>query len=494
MRKVTITPAMRKEEEELRSDSFLNQITGIGVNGRDATRGGKIVWDKPMSEEEVERIYAGSGLAKRICDLLPKDALRQWVEPNKFEQLKETLEADRKLGVRSMFKKGASWGRMYGRAHIFINTGEDSTQWEKPLDLKQVREIKSLLLLNRWELVVDGTDIENDPSDSRFGMPRCYRLAPHRVVMATKGTLAKIHHSRLLTFHGSALGLRLWITNNFSDDSIFHNLMDPLTDFIQSNRGVAVAMNRFRESVHSIKNLAQDVGSGSTKGIQKRINYVIAVMSVLGERVIDLDNEKIEFFENSFAGVPDVLDRFQKILAANTEYPAIVLFQESPEGSMGGNGSSELEGYYNTVGEYQEDQLRPLLDRYYEVLFAAKNGPTRGQVPKEWSYTFPKLWQMTRLETAQAEFQEAQADTERINKGTQDEIDIIEKRFPDKADQMTPADKDAMREAMAQEKAARAAQVQAALEQGGPVVKQAEEEPDPKAPAGKTPKPAKQGK
>ena len=479
--RIKITPRMEKDSLTLHQDGLSNYVTGLGIEGVDNRKNAKLSWNGVMAEPAAERIYGSGFLAKRIIDKLPSDALRRNIEVVGFDNDADVKKEMRRLKVRPTFKKAAIWGRLYGGAHVFVNDGSDPSTWNQPLDLAKLQQIKSLLVLNRWEMPVSGNSFESDIVE-RFGLPNLYRLTPHRVATPDpKVTLASIHHTRLISFHGAELPLRLFITNAHYHDSIFNLIAEQLTDYLQANAGISAALQRFRLVIHGIQNLSDYTGAGQRDKIKKRIRDLQLVLSVLGEMVVDQEKEKIDVHTDNYAGVNDIIEQLKGLLAACTEYPKIVLFNESPEGSMGGNGSSELEGYYNTVEDYQEDTLRPRYDRFFEILFACKQGPTKGTNPDDWSYTFPPLWQMSRGDVAKAELAEAQADDLRLQQGVLNEIQIMENRYPDIADQMSDQDKQqflddkAMKEAQQQELANRM------LAQTGPIPKTGKGQPDPNA-------------
>jgi len=128
-------------------------------------------------------------------------------------------------------------------------------------------------------------------------------------------------------------------------------------------------------------------------------------------------DDEFERKPTPLSGMPDLLDRFMKRLAASFDMPVTVLFGESPAG-LNATGASEIRNYYDRIKSRQKTDLLPQLRRLLRLLFIAKKGPTSGAVPKKWSIAFRSLWQPTDQETADAYAKFAAGDTANVNAGT----------------------------------------------------------------------------
>ncbi len=424
-----------------KKDGWMSALTGMGIPGKDKRITGKIEWQGLLfNEHRAEAIVGGSNLARRIVEHLPYEATRQGVKLEGFEDDEQPVQdALDELDVWANFFTGWSWARQFGGAGLLMVTDEeDEADLELPLWKvrrdgtkvlnPRVGKIKNLVPFNRWELTTWSSDIDTDLASPNFRKPKYYRLN------AVSGGIrvpinVKIHYSRIIRFDGSTLGPLLFIRNNYWHDSIFSGLMTSFQDYDMSHEGVAQVLAEFRFIIHKMPNLAEMVADGKNVAIQKRLAASASLRNTTGVQVID-GEEEVTVESEAFSGVDAMLDRMANRFAAHTEYPKIVLFNESPEGSMGGNGSSEMDVWHSTVGARQRTYLGPRFDQLMEVLLASPEGPTGGQVPDDWTYSFPPLAQESAKEKAEREKAEAETDGLRMDQGVKDAVDIIQERFP----------------------------------------------------------------
>lgn len=434
----------------VKNDSWASFAQGLGIMGRDKRTAGNQQWTGNLfTETQAEQTLAGSNLARRLVEYLPYEATRQWIELKGFEDDEKAIcDAMEMIDVQHAFFTAWCWARTYGGSGLIMMTeeGEDALElpmWKVQKDFTKPPElvnpdnrITSLIPCNRWELEPWSSDIDTDLTSPNFRKPIFYRLS-----VVTGGIRVplniKIHFTRIIRFDGNPLPPLLFIRNNYWGDSIFTGLMEGMRDYDMSHSGVARILNEYRMIVHKMPDIAEKIANGQDKGIRKRVMAAIASRNSTGEMVVDKE-EDIEIHADTFAGVDAMLDRMGNRFAAHTEYPKIILFNESPEGGLGSKGNSELESWYNTVEARQHTYLAPKIDQFLRVFLAMKKGPLQGTVPDDWSYEFASLWQESAMDQATREKLEAEADDIRINQGTQDAVDIMEKRFPEKLEDKDP--------------------------------------------------------
>lgn len=416
-----------------RNDDWNNLVTGLGVSGKDkrlATRGS---WTGLlMTEQRAEELVAGNNLARRIVELLPYECTREPLEfKNIDEKLQEVEDALDRLNAREAFFTAHSWAMQFGGAGVLMVTDEPEKALGEPLAIDRVSEVKSLVVFNRHELDVWAQDICTDLASPNFRKPEYYRLNVRSGGVRVQ-TNVRIHHSRLIRFDGQALPPLLNIRNKFWGDSVFSGLGEALRDWDSSFAGVAQVLGEFRFNVHKINGAAELIAAGNLTKLIARLQAASASRNLTGSMLIDKEEEDVTSQSETFAGVPEILDSLANRFVSHTPYPKIVLFNESPEGAMGSKGTTELEGWYNTVESKQRTYYGPKWDQLLEVLFASRKGPFAGRPPQDWSYDFRPLWQESEKEKAEREKLEAEADDLRINQGVQDEVDIQARRYPDK--------------------------------------------------------------
>lgn len=407
------------------SDAWANILTGLGIKNRDKRMSSQAQYNGPMVERDAEELYASEALARRIIDLLPFEAIREWIEfKEKDVQQPVDDECDR-LGARKKIIKAWKFARLYGGSGIFINTGEPAEKVKEPLDLNSIKEIKSLVVFNRYELYVDTTNIETDITMPDFDMPKSYELMSRG---RTAVAIAKIHASRIIRFDGVELPTLLRVSNQYWGDSVFSGINEALRDFGVSCGSIAHIIQEFRMLVYSVQNLAQDVVAGNQDKIMERMQLMNLSRSVLGAFVMDKDGESMESMSANVTNLEKLIEVLRKRLQSVTEIPHTILFNESPSG-LSSTGKSEERMWYDYVASMQEQYLAPKLDQLFQAIFAARSGPYRGTEPKNWAYDFVPLWQLSNKERAEVEKLEMEKDTGYINAGVIESSEIREDRY-----------------------------------------------------------------
>jgi phage-related protein (TIGR01555 family) len=100
-------------------------------------------------------------------------------------------------------------------------------------------------------------------------------------------------------------------------------------------------------------------------------------IQILGE------NDSYESHQYTFGGIADVYDRFMMDVAGAAETPVTKLFGRSPAG-MNATGESDMQNYYDTIEEKQENELRPVYDKLLPIIMMS----TFGAVPDDFDYDF----------------------------------------------------------------------------------------------------------
>lgn len=405
-------------------DGWANMLTGLGVAGADKRNAGIALYNGALQEWDAEQLYASDPLARRMCDLLPDEGTRKWIEEADIE--KEITDDCLRLNVREKFNEAWKASRQYGGAGIYVNTGDSIEELGKPLDENNIKKIKALTVFNRWELWVNSTDVERDLNHPNFGMPVRYYLQP-RGSMGQK--MVPIHNSRIIRFDGLKLPRLLFIQNNFWSDSMFTAIYELLRDFNVAVAGVANVVQDLRVFWYQIKGLADAIANGQEALVQKRIQMANLARSVIGAHILDAE-EKMGSEQQTYRGIEELVEVIKSRLQYASSIPHTILFNESPAGGLNGAGGHELTTWYDHVHSIQEVFIRPKLDRFFKLLFLSKKGPTNGVIPEDWVYEFEHLLEADESEEAKNYYQMAQGDQIYADLGMDAGV-LLKKRFPD---------------------------------------------------------------
>ncbi len=415
------------------SDGWMNFFTGLNVPGKDSRTGNRVIWE-PMEEVMCEQVYGGDKIARRLVELLPDNAMREWItmrglDPDQLTAVNK--EVDR-LKVRKRFKQGWQFARLYGGAGTLVNVDDGQEDLIVPLDINNIKSVKSLWTFGRFELEVLAADVEYDLNSENFGMPNLYMLVPRNRTdqsIQMQRQIIKFHHSRIIRWDGMQLPRRIEITNRYWGDSVLSPFLDILRDHKNAVGTLAHILADFRVSIIKMKGLADMIANNQEDSVHKRIELMNLAKSVVGSLLIDADEEDFSYMTSSLEGVTDIIDTLKKDMTASQDAPHNVLFNESPAGGLNGAGESNMRTWYDFIHSQQDEYLRPNLLRLFEILMNSSEGPTAGQEPDDWTFTFNSLWQQTDEEIAKTRYQTAQADDIYLNHGVLQPQEVRDSRF-----------------------------------------------------------------
>jgi phage-related protein (TIGR01555 family) len=393
-----------------RWDSWANALTGIGT-GRDKTTVTTFEADAQQNLATLEALYHNEDMAARICDEIPEMMLREGYEicADDQDSAGEVCDELTRLGASEAFVEGATWGRLYGGAAIWVGANDGQSS-EAPLNEANIRTIDFLHVIDRTCL--SPATYYDDPAGLKFGEPETYRIlvpfgvSPFGVISTTN---LVIHESRLVLFRGARTSPRRRRAQQGWDDSVLQRCFQILQMFAMNWASASQLMSDASQGVYKIKGLFDMLSGGNKDQLLQRMQIVDQTRSTARMLMVDADSEDFDRKPTPFAGIPDMLDRSAMRLAAAAGMPMTVLFGMSP-GGLNATGESDVRGWYDKIASKREQYLRPRFERLIKLVMLAKQGPTSGTELENWSLDFPPLWQMTATEESEVRYKVAQAD------------------------------------------------------------------------------------
>ncbi len=419
-----------------RADNWVNMVNGLGDVGRDRTAAARFHQKGATGNADVkywENVFAEDPIAHRIAALPAKEMVRQGFRMDLGDMSGDMqapiMAAYDKLGGALAFAEGISFARALGGAAIFVGADDDRAL-DQPLDLKRVRSVNFLKVLSRQNLVPETWYTAFDPKEPKAGEPEIFSLNIPSVGGATGQQHIRIHESRLLIFHGNVTTAERRARQQGWGDSVYVQTEQSLSLLWQSVMGLANAISDADQAVFSLEGLLDILKSGSEgdEAIRKRLSLLQHGRSVARAVALDAQHEKFEYVARSFAGYDTGLYALMYILSAACGIPVTLLFGRSPAG-LNATGDSDVRFFYDTIKSEQELRLGPQLRRLLEVLFAAKDGPTKGVTPAEWSITFRPLMQSSPVERADIRLKTAQADQIEITEGVISAVEAAQSHY-----------------------------------------------------------------
>lgn len=394
-----------------RLDSWVNTITGLG-GARDRTRGARVANFVPLTLYELDALYHGEDLPRKIVDALPSEALRVGWSCDDGGDLDRAI---RRWKAPQSLLDAWVWGRLYGRGAILIGTTDRLGAMDQPLDVSRLQpgDLAYLEVLDGLDLSV--ADYFEDSRNPNFGDPRTYYVNgtgnPGTLGSARVAANARVHASRLILFGGARTSARQRARNQGRDLSVLQACADVLRDVDQSWRSVMVLMQDLSQAVFKIDGLIQLIADGRSDVILDRMQVVDMARSVARAVVVDAEHESYEHTgAANVTGVDPLLVRAFQRLAAAADMPLTVLMGVSPAG-LNATGESDLRIWYAAADRARED-IEPQVYRLSYIIARCEGLDWSGEI--EW----PSLYAQTEKEAAEVAKLEADTDAVRIQSGT----------------------------------------------------------------------------
>ena len=377
-------------------DSLSNLAASLGAGKDKAAYDSFVLFD--LDRGQIEAMYRGDWLARKVVDIVPYDTVREWREwSGHRDDVVRVEAAERRLGLRKALQRALVLGRLYGGGAIVIGTGEtDPAALARPLDPDTMPRggLKFLHAVSRWQLAAPA--IDRDPLSPWFGEAVAYD-----VVAPGRGSL-RLHPSRVVRFLGNAwpdpsLGASVW------SDSVLLALYDAIHAVALTMAGATSLMHEAKVDVVTVPNLSEHLSSADTTAqFSARFAYASAMKSINNLLLLG-DGESWARQRIDFAGLPEMVRTFLQVAAGAADIPVTRLLGQSPAG-LSATGDSDTRNYYDMVSARQEIDLRPQLERLDRLILRSE-----GIDPAALSFAFRPLWQLDAAAKADVALAKAQA-------------------------------------------------------------------------------------
>lgn len=403
-----------------RGDGYLNVITGVGAQ-RDPTTQTFYAPEPILTQQQLEAIFEGDGIGRRIVEMPAEEMCRGWfdVVGDEGEGVQDYLET---LRMQQVFTDAAVWARLFGGSLVYLIL-EDGKDEQQPVDYKRIRKVVGAQVFDRWSVGFEPDRPSKDPILRLMGRPEFYNLTP-----LGGGFPIKVHESRVAYIPGRRLTASRRQTNGGWDASV---LQGAWTALQRHGTGMGYSSNILRDFVQSVlavKDLTAMIAAGREDVVERRIRLLDVSRSILNTIILDAEGEEYTKQSSSVAGLADILDRFAETLSAAVGIPITKLFGKAP-GGLNSTGEHDMRNYYDMLASEQNRMLDPLAETIVKMVFSAKDGPTSGREPKEWSVRWRSLDQPTQKETAELRKQVADTDKIYIDAGVLSSDEVAQSRF-----------------------------------------------------------------
>jgi len=362
----------------LTSGGFMNSITGAG-GAMDKTEYSYFTPTRLSNRQELETLYVQSWACQKFIDIPIDDMFLKWrefveMEPENIELMEE---AEKEFQITTRLSNAMKSGNLYGTGVCVILTKEAPP--EAPLDPDRMLpgDLVNILSFDRFDLTVFEKDW--DVTSTNYGKPLFYN------VQLKRGGQLRVHYSRVLRFDGvTPLSANSW--TNYDDDWGISDILAVITEIMTDSniaKGGAHLVNEASIPVQKIEDFADAVQGGGDceMTIAERMQATTLARSIY--RTVYMDkNDDLTRLDVTFSGLPELMDRYAKRLAASKDIPATRFWGQAPLG-LNATGEGDMKNYAIRVDSEKVDKLTDPLFILDQVLAAHKgvNEPVKYEFP-----------------------------------------------------------------------------------------------------------------
>lgn len=269
----------------------------------------------------------------------------------------------RRTQLIKKIQEGLCWGRLYGGAiGIMLIKGQGSPeQLAMPLALEEMvpGDFKGLMILDRWNGVSPSSELVDDISDPEYGLPDAYIVTD-----PVDGAMTRVHHTRCIRFVGNNLPFWERQAELYWGASVIESVFDELKK--RDNASWNIAQLTFLANLRVLKmnDIGQTLAATDPQSQAELYRTLTAqnwLASNMGIQIMDAA-DGFETHQYTFGGLADCYQQFIMDVSGAAEIPVTKLFGRSPSG-LNATGESDLQNYYDMIGEKQESILRPILNK-----------------------------------------------------------------------------------------------------------------------------------
>lgn len=349
---------------------------------------------------------------RRPVEILAKEMTRKWIkftvaggDSSKGDRVNQLETAFRKFRVRELFKKAAEGDGYFGRAQLFVDTGDNMDPGEllRPLIVDRRKLEPGFLRGFRYvEPIWSYPSAFNatDPLDEDFYKP------PHWFVQAKS-----VHTSRMLTFVSRPMPDILKPAYVFGGLSLTQMGKPYVDNWLETRQGVNDLIQAFSQPVLKT-DMAAVLEGGGADDLMARVDLMTRTRSNRSTAVIDKDTEDYAIVSAPIAGLDKLQAQAQEHMAAVFGIPLVVLLGVTPSG-LNASSDGEIKTFYAWVKAMQEQLFGPQM----RTVLALVQLHLWGEVDPSIDFEFEPLWEDDATTVATVEKTRADTHTAYVNMG-----------------------------------------------------------------------------
>lgn len=373
------------------SDAYMNSVTGAGT-AIDKQMANRWVNRPFLGPEEMNAMYVGSWICRKLVDIPVDDALSEGIEFTHLSSKDNILMRDMltKLHFFERMRELGRLGRMSGVGIGLIGLRDGEKNLSKTLDINSIQK-NSLTGITVVDRTYVGTVAENvaNPTLSNF-------LTPDKYIVFG----STISSSRALRFDGDYLPPNMLQQNGYWHASVFERVRELLGRYESIENAVSLLPSEMLLKVYKAADTAAWMAGNDNdaeSSLQGKMEAVIQTMTTLQSvyRTVILPSDQEGGFERqdlSVSGIAEILMNYASLVSAAADIPHTRFLGESPAG-MSSTGDGQFQDYNKMVRSIQESKYRPIFSYYFNIV--ARNIWGDEAAEKNLSFDFNSIYSET---------------------------------------------------------------------------------------------------
>lgn len=351
---------------------------------------------------------------RRPSEILANEMTRKWLrisatgDEDKSEKLRQIEAEFKRLNVQDVVRKALEHDGFFGRAQIYIDTGDtgDSEELSFPLSASKYKirrgGIKRLKVIEPMWTYPNAYN-SSDPLRDDFYKPTSWFVFGRR-----------IHASRLLTFVSREVPDILKPAYAFGGLSLSQIAKPYIDNWLRTRQSVSDAISNFSTTVLQT-NLAGVLSSGGAESMLMRAKLFTTMKDNHGLMMLDKSDEDLKNVSMPLSGLDHLQAQAQEHQAAVTGIPLVILLGITPSG-LNASTEGEIQAFNAWIESRQEAELTAPLTKILNLVQLS----LFGAIDPEIGFIFNPLRVLSDKEQAEVRKTDADTDVALINVGVLD--------------------------------------------------------------------------
>jgi uncharacterized protein len=253
----------------------------------------------------------------------------------------------------------------YGRAHLYIDTGDDDDLDELKLPIGNGADEMSKLKIAKGSLkglrAIEPVWVWPVSYDSQNPRSKHWYKPQKWFVMADQ-----VHSSRLLTFISRPVPDLLKPAYMFGGQSLTQLMMPVVENWLSTRKAVGEIVRKYSHLIFKA-NMTEAINSGNVQNLMKRVALFSTLRNNNGTMLLDKESEDFGNISVPLSGLDLLQAQAQEHMASLPRIPLIKLLGVQPAG-LNATSEGELRAFADNINSYQEGFFRPHLTTIKNII------------------------------------------------------------------------------------------------------------------------------